>query len=70
MFEVASWIPGVVRVGESQPLDAVLNIISQVLEVQDFFYFPLLFAVNYDRGWLGLEVAGYRSVWVLCWFEE
>jgi len=62
-------IPGAVGVVETGPLDSILDLVSLLLGVEDFFYFPLLLFLVDNGGWWWLVVSGNRFN-ASCGFKE
>ena len=54
VFEIVGWVPGMIGVVETSPLDSVLNLVSIAPGVRDLLYFPLLLFLddNQGRRWL------------------
>jgi len=69
VFKVTGGVPGTIGVVETGPLDSILNLVSIVSEVEDFFYFPLLLFL-YDHGrWRWLLVF-WDGLGASCRFEK
>jgi hypothetical protein len=55
---------------EPLPLHLVLELVTVVVGIKDFFNFPLFLTVDDDRGRRRLDVSGDGKISCCCGFEE